>query len=717
MTAVSINNIPVISSAMPTAQGLHPRVAFSPFYGPNNPLPTIEMDIPTTLNPDINIETFVPTREEVLTYLSTPSCKIPKLPSNVTVKFTGDLAVAVQAFSDTTKDEKARIASQKLVERSLVEKGSCATLNPEIVTQYRLRIFTLDDGALDQTLNSIKSMDANLQDQISCALDAIIYNGKSAGEYSPLLRERIRHWFPNLVQIGDESVEGYALKTSFSSNSNLFIMKAPRNPKNDELVHEALVGFYGLNKLRHILPNYMYVYGYTKCSPPALNNKQALTWCSSSTPPVSYLITENIRDAVTIGSFIRNYTITVKDTIAVFLQLFNALNLAYKYYGYTHYDLHYGNVMVRKYDRPVGIPYFGVSNTIMGYIVTQYVPYIIDYGYSRIAIGGVGFGKIGLEDHGIEGARPFPMFDVYKIITFTAERLYTNPAGSNYAGLSDLLTRLFAFFNQGAVYERIKTRLLNITSDWYNLQENWRSVTHDQYLIWLQNQSGIPLSIVTDLRPLTSQGIFPAPINTYMDTCEFYSLFTVENGPQTALEFCEVVSALNEDNQMALNIKQDALTWLNNHFNSEEYFESVIPTFQKLIAEANDIESKNRIIQGAIIPNISQSSNISTSPFILLYRDRLLIMLRLKEIASDINSYLRSNICALATQGQLATYKSDIDYISKAATDLTNFINKQRIILRDNIDYVNKTNWNVAGIDPIVTKFWTEEHENLVLAV
>lgn len=152
----------------------------------------------------------------------------------------------------------------------------------------------------------------------------------------------------------------------------------------------------------------MYVYGYVKCSPPAIENKEVATWCSSNIPAVSYLIAENIRDVVSMGEFITDPATTPLDVIVVFYQLMNALNLAYKTYGYTHYDLHHGTIMVRKYPKVIAIPYFGTDNKIIGYLAPQYVPYIIDYGFSRVTVAGVGFGKIG-----IEGEIEFPMYDTY----------------------------------------------------------------------------------------------------------------------------------------------------------------------------------------------------------------------------------------------------------------------------------------------------------------
>lgn len=700
--------------ANPAQPSVHPRTNIGL---PIEIQPEEETNIPMTdeaISTQVpNIPASVPATKDQ--YIPQTICGIPTLPANSTTQFSGDLAIAISSFRDTTKSIKARASSQSLVERYLVERGSCSRLNPGITNDLRLRLFSIDDVRLDQILSTADGMNANFHDDIACAVDAIIYDGKMPGQFSPNMRERVRNWFPTIRQIGAESVEGYALKASFSDASNIFILKAPRNPNNDELVHEAAVGFYGLNKLRHILPNYMYVYGYMKCSPPALNNKEAVTWCSSSNPAVSYLISENIRDAVPMSDFITDPNTTGIDFLVVFLQLFNALNLAYKFYGYTHYDLHAGNVMIRKYAKIVAIPYFGTSNKVIGYIASQYVPYLIDYGYSRISIGGVGFGKIGLEAYGIEGETPFPMFDIYKILAFTAQQLYTKPKTSHFNDINGLLEKLFSFFNEGPIRDRV-TRRLNNSGDYYSARSTYRNITHDEYLTWLQTQSGLNLPVHINILPLLAKGVLSAPINTAVDTCRFYNIVTSEAGPETSLEYCEVVAALNADSVLSPDAKQSALTWLNNRFDAAQYLRTTAPSVNAKISEAQTLLTTNLVVDKNIIPKLSQTANLLSASFVTTYRNHILALLRIKDIASDSSSYIRAAVCSLATQGTFQTYRTGLDVLGKTVTDMIQYINSQKAILTNNVTYAQSLKSSSIS-DQAVSNFWNTEHENLVLAV
>lgn len=645
-------------------------------------------------------------------YIPETLCDRPRLPSNVSFKFPETLKSAIDTFQNKSNNIKTRISNQRLVERYLVERGTCSRVNPEIADDMRLRLFTIDGDVMEDVLDGETALNSNLHDNISCAVDAIIMNNKLPGGFAPLQRERVRNWFESIKQIGKPSVEGYAFSTSFTDDTNLFVMKAPRNPKNDELIHEAVVGFYAMNKLRHILPNYMYVYGYVNCSPPAVVDKNVATWCSSSNPGVSYLISENIRDAVPIGDFVTNPETTPMDLMAVWYQIENALNLANKRYGYTHYDLHYENILVRKYRKLIAIPYFSTNNDtkIYGYIVTQYVPYIIDYGYSRVTIGGVGFGKIGLENAGIDGARSYPMYDTYKLLGFLGERLFTRPKTRYHAEIVDILENLFSFFRDGPLIDRVRRRL-NAKYDWYTVPRRFRRTQHDTYIRWMENNTNIPDPVHGDISHLAVRGIYAAPINTAIDTCDFYDLVTLTVNPRNSLEYCEVISAIEADKTLTDKVKQEAINWLNTHFDADKYFKS---SYQEVYSELNRL----MILQnGGNIPVLSDVANIRSSIFVERYRRYIVDVLRIKDITSKAIAYIRASICSLIQQGKYNANSKEIDKLNTLTKEWVDYINRQRSILSDNENFVASTNWSRVGIARWIQEFWDIEHGNLILAL
>lgn len=89
-----------------------------------------------------------------IAYINQTICATPKLPSNQTLTLPNNLLPAVTIFRDRSKDTRARVSSQRLVERYSVERGSCSNLNPAIMKDFRLRLFGIDSDILASVLAS-----------------------------------------------------------------------------------------------------------------------------------------------------------------------------------------------------------------------------------------------------------------------------------------------------------------------------------------------------------------------------------------------------------------------------------------------------------------------------------------------------------------------------------------------------------------------------------
>ena len=290
-----------------------------------------------------------------------------------------------------------------------------------------------------------------------CTADSIFYTSPyDVG--SLYLNNRIRMYIHDLRQIGGESVEGYALIANFENAKDMFVVKVSRSPTDDSLLHELVVGLYGTNKLRQYIPNFAYIYGGFKCSPPLIDpdTKKVVTWCLHDTNPVNYVLYENISPAVTLSKYIQ--TCSGKDFVNIYLQLLYSLRLALKVSDYTHYDLHYENVLLRdpspgQSHKTFQIPY--ETERGVEYIVTQVIATIIDYGFSHIktpdtidASGkvikeGQHYGKSGLVPFSIFPYRSWIMHDLYKILMFCM----MGAAKHNNNSVIVEATKIFRFFN------------------------------------------------------------------------------------------------------------------------------------------------------------------------------------------------------------------------------------------------------------------------------
>lgn len=193
--------------------------------------------------------------------------------------------------------------------------------------------------------------------------------------------------------IASNNINNFIKKRIFNSTdstesnsffSDNYIVKVPQKSdyKYDSIPHEAIVGIGCLNEVRKYVPNFAYTYSYGMATLPLDDkimidkDKNVLSWNINDKNSCmrSYIVMENVVNSIELYEFINNDNINYKDIVICYLQLFNALRVAYDMFNYIHCDLHPDNILVRKFSEPVRVP---IRN---GEIYTKYVPYIIDYG-------------------------------------------------------------------------------------------------------------------------------------------------------------------------------------------------------------------------------------------------------------------------------------------------------------------------------------------------
>lgn len=270
----------------------------------------------------------------------------------------------------------------------------------------------------------------NVLEMATCILYSIF---GISGSQIPV-NERIRHWFQDLEQIGAESVEGYAMRADFQDVEDTFILKAPRDPNEADLLHELFIGLYGTNRLRNILPNFAYLFGGFQCSAPIIQPKtqvvgnqvirrdevNVVSYCEDiTTDTVPYVIYENISPAVSMAKYVQ--TCSGPQFMLAFIGIILALRRAWLSIGFVHNDLHTENVLIRNMGERMSIPYstpWGIR-----FITTDQIPTIIDFGRSRIRYRDVGYGFSGMELVAIFEDFPLPIIDVYKLLLFSYEAM------------------------------------------------------------------------------------------------------------------------------------------------------------------------------------------------------------------------------------------------------------------------------------------------------
>ena len=378
-----------------------------------------------------------------------------------------------------TQAKQSAINQQTQLEEAYVlDYQMCpANVKPTDVTE---RLVGLKPAKLkEDAVNNFYNFDTMLA--VGCIASSL-YAYKGEGALSG--NDRLRAYVTDIRRIGAESASGFAMRASLgdkavvSEGKELFILKAPRDPKDSgEIIHECMVAFYGTNQLRKsdpvmgypAVPFYAWVYGMFKCTQPFINesDKKVLTWCNSTqNSPVAYAIYENI-----IGDTFGDHVLksSPQEALRSYIATMFGVKGGNDRVRATQFDLHHQNVLMRKVKSgsfyvPVvtrkGIEYLHLIDTL---------PTIIDFGRMHIELNGSDgrvhhFGHPSLvpgSSMGIYRDRAYPLHDAYKLLNWMLFTLKGNRQKSNLKAYQEL-KGLLSFFNQAESPDTIIEKQLGL---------------------------------------------------------------------------------------------------------------------------------------------------------------------------------------------------------------------------------------------------------------
>ena len=322
------------------------------------------------------------------------------------------------------------------------------------LNSLRNRVGSLNSNVLQSTAHD-QFYNPQVMYGTLCAVNSIFYSTLN-DDNSIYYNNRIRNYITNLRKVATEHTMGnHILTADLETANNMFIVKTPIDPRNDHLTHELIIGLYGMNSLRKEIPNFIYTYGGFKCSPPMIDHetKEVISWCLHNENAVNYVLLENIGASVTLSEYVK--TCTNIQFLNVFVQVLFALNLAYQRINFTHYNLNNNNVVLRKIDQSIFQIRYPTVNNGDYYIMTSFVPTIMNFGLSHIKIPTItdenGAVIVNGQDLGVTTHAPYSVYpqrawimhDVYKLLMYC---LFDAYQAKNQSVITEGL-RLFAFFN------------------------------------------------------------------------------------------------------------------------------------------------------------------------------------------------------------------------------------------------------------------------------
>ena len=241
--------------------------------------------------------------------------------------------------------------------------------------------------------------------------------------------------------------------------------------KGRSIATEYAVGFYGINRVAAVIPNFIWTYGYW-------NEK---------------LMMEGIFDSIDNRTYIENAT---NDEICLLLyQILLSLLVAREHVGFSHNDLHIANVLLKELDEPREIEYRWGTHCVK--LAVKVLAVIIDYGQSRVSLpeGILSFHENIYETNNYEvsniGQDFYRYYMLVMYISSRARKSYFQPiydcfTGGNYPVSSACEQQKSHYYlHQGNVSEDVITNILTFLQQRIALLE---PVAYDQPQLLLSSK-------------------------------------------------------------------------------------------------------------------------------------------------------------------------------------------------------------------------------------
>ena len=270
-----------------------------------------------------------------------------------------------------------------------------------------------------------------------------------------VLTKNIKDYIKNITLLAANTREGYIYLADFFSRHIQAIIKFQKNDSDiPYMIREYYIGIIILNKLRYLIPTFVYTLGAFYCPKTIeIKNKKEVpiknplsVLCDESTKSnTAFVVYEKI-DGETISSFLNKDKFTFKQFLIIFIQLLLGLEVAQREARFTHFDLHTDNVMIRQND----VSSYNVHLDMSTYSLVnpEFIPVIIDFGTSTCYIENRYIGSYDYIEQGILNFM-VPGYDMYKFLVYCVFDSKTD--------MKNKISSLFRFYGDNDPY--------NITSN------------------------------------------------------------------------------------------------------------------------------------------------------------------------------------------------------------------------------------------------------------
>lgn len=255
-------------------------------------------------------------------------------------------------------------------------------------------------------------LDGTMMKALSCFLQWYLYTSKDDAnrllERIPQIDDPTRALLQKkLVALQKGASGSVGRSIILNDRLSVAIKRALSMSSLEDLIQEYFVGVYGLNHLRFLCPNFCYTF--------AIYHHHFST----------RILMENIKGKTLIRHLQETCRLpfSVQSTthfLQLWIQIILALEIAQETYGFTHFDLHGENVLIRSLPSAVPTLQYPIFDEVYRLDNITSLSTLIDFGHSTIRYKKGFFGKGGSNAFPQYGMYPFYIAgaDLFKLLTY-----------------------------------------------------------------------------------------------------------------------------------------------------------------------------------------------------------------------------------------------------------------------------------------------------------
>jgi hypothetical protein len=362
----------------------------------------------------------------------------------------------------------------------------------------------------------------------------------------------LKTYFNNITDIKklkDIGIEGFIYNITLNNNiNNNIIIKIPQNEKNkNKLLCEYTIGLNTVNKIRQIIPTFMFTYGSVECpinENIKIKNNDYKLKCNIDNNNQLYIFNEYI-NGKTLKDLFEYNDFNFENFLIIYIQILLSLELSQKEHSFTHYDLHRKNVMVKdvnNYTYKIVI-----ENSVYEFKNIKQLPVIIDFGNSTSIINNKSIGTYSKLDKFI-----FPFLlngvDMYKLLLWSVHTAKNN--------LKKEIKNLFKFYYDDG---------LDVYNIYNNSDNNIRNAINKYGSKIFLNDKILQLTPLDFFNWINKQKKYKDILNKYIN---IYNKNYYFNNEQIVLTTNKNIYSIYDNNYIINNLIQYIYNSYNNIYNN-----------------------------------------------------------------------------------------------------------------------------------------------------